>query len=130
MPIYGKGKNSREWIHVEDHCNALLKIFNKGKIGEKYNVGTNQNIRNIDLAKKLLRMKKNKSKIKYVKDRPGHDFRYALDSKKIRKKLKWRPKINLNKGLKNTFEWYLNNKQFFKSVSKKLYDKRLGLKND
>tara|TARA_B100001996_G_scaffold284574_1_gene224895 strand:- start:361 stop:1374 length:1014 start_codon:yes stop_codon:yes gene_type:complete len=130
LPIYGRGKNSREWIHVEDHCDALLKIFNKGKIGEKYNVGTNQNIRNIDLAKKLLRMKKNKSKIKYVKDRPGHDFRYALDSKKIRKKLKWRPKINLNKGLKNTFEWYLNNKQFFKSVSKKLYDKRLGLKND
>ena len=72
----------------------------------------------------------NKSKIKYVKDRPGHDFRYALDSKKIRKKLKWKPKINLNEGLKDTFKWYLNNIIFFKSVSKKLYDKRLGLKND
>ena len=130
LPIYGRGKNSREWIHVNDHCEALLKIFNKGKIGESYNVGTNQNITNIEIAKKLLKMYNSKSKIKYVKDRPGHDFRYALDSKKIRKKLKWKPKINLNEGLKNTFIWYLDNMIFFKSVSKKLYDKRLGLKND
>ena len=130
LPIYGRGKNSREWIHVNDHCEALLKIFNKGKIGESYNVGTNQNIKNVEIAKKLLKMCKNKSKIKYVKDRPGHDFRYALDSKKIRKKLKWKPKINLSDGLKSTFIWYLNNMTFFKSVSKKLYDKRLGLKND
>ena len=130
LPIYGKGKNSREWIHVEDHCEALLKIFNKGKIGESYNVGTNQNIQNVDIAKKLLQMYKNKSKIKFVKDRPGHDFRYALDSKKIRKKLKWKPKISLNEGLKTTFLWYLNNINFFKSVPKKSYDKRLGLKND
>ena len=128
MPIYGRGKNSREWIHVSDHCEALLKILNKGKIGESYNVGTNQNIKNIDMAKKLLRMIKNKTKIKYVKDRPGHDFRYALDSKKIRKKLKWKPKISLNDGLRSTLEWYLNNITFFSSVSKKLYDKRLGLK--
>ena len=130
LPIYGKGKNSREWIHVNDHCEALLKIFNKGKVGESYNVGTNQNITNIEIAKKLLQMYKNRSKIKYVKDRPGHDFRYALDSKKIRKKLKWKPKVSLNVGLKNTFIWYLNNIAFFKSVSQKLYDKRLGLKND
>jgi len=130
LPIYGKGKNSREWIHVNDHCEALLKIFNKGKIGESYNVGTNQNVMNIEIARKLLKIYKSKSKIKYVKDRPGHDFRYALNSKKIRKKLKWEPKINLNKGLKNTFMWYLSNINFFKSVSKKLYDKRLGLKND
>ena len=87
LPIYGRGKNSREWIHVNDHCEALLKIFNKGKIGESYNVGTNQNITNIEIAKKLLKMYKSKSKIKYVKDRPGHDFRYALDSKKLEKNL-------------------------------------------
>ena len=80
------------------------------------------------MAKKLLLMIKNKTKIKYVKDRPGHDFRYALDSKKIRKKLKWKPKISLNDGLRSTLEWYLNNITFFSSVSKKLYDKRLGLK--
>ena len=127
LPIYGKGENSREWIHVEDHCEALLKIFTKGKIGESYNVGTNKNIKNIDMAKKLQLMSKNKTKIKYVKDRPGHDFRYALDSEKIRKKLKWKAKISLEDGLKNTFKWYLNNLKFFNSVSKKLYDKRLGL---
>ena len=133
LPIYGRGKNSREWIYVLDHCEALLKIFLKGKIGESYNVGTNRNIKNIDMVKKLLSVwgiAQNKSKVKYVKDRPGHDFRYALDSRKIRQKLKWKPKISLDEGLKNTFEWYVNNIKFFNSVSKKLYDKRLGLKND
>ena len=135
LPIYGKGKNSREWIHVQDHCEALLKIFLRGKIGESYNVGTNQNIQNIDITKKLLRILKsnsiiigNKVKIKFIKDRPGHDFRYALDCKKIHKELKWKSRINLNEGLADTFRWYLNNMDFFISVSKKLYDKRLGLK--
>ena len=136
LPIYGKGKNSREWIHVEDHCNALIKIFYKGKVGESYNIGTGQNIKNIDIAKKLLQilktnsiMMRNNIKIKFVKDRPGHDFRYALDSKKIQKELNWKSKISLNKGLTNTFQWYLNNMDFFTSVSKKLYNKRLGLSN-
>ena len=135
LPIYGKGKNSREWIHVQDHCEALLKIFHRGRIGESYNVGSNQNIQNIDIAKKLLHILKsnsiiigNKVKITFVKDRPGHDFRYALDCQKIHKKLKWRSRINLKKGLADTFRWYLNNMGFFTSVSKKLYDKRLGLK--
>jgi len=135
LPIYGSGKNSREWIHVQDHCEALLKIFLRGKIGESYNVGSNQNIKNIDIAKKLLRILKNnsiiignKAKIIFVKDRPGHDFRYALDCKKIHKKLKWKSKMNLDVGLTDTFRWYLNNMDFFTSVSKKLYDKRLGLK--
>ena len=135
LPLYGKGKNSREWIHVQDHCEALLKIFFKGKIGESYNVGSNRNIQNIDMAKKLLLILKknsfmfgNKTKIKFVKDRPGHDFRYALNCKKIKKELKWKSKINLNKGLTSTFQWYLKNMGFFTSVSKKLYNKRLGLK--
>ena len=135
LPIYGKGKNSREWIHVQDHCEALLKIFFKGKIGESYNVGSGANLRNIDIAKKLLKIAKGKAlkikakvKIKYVKDRPGHDFRYALNSKKILKKLRWKTKISLNEGLSETFDWYLNNKKFFKSISKKLYINRLGLK--
>jgi dTDP-glucose 4,6-dehydratase len=135
LSIYGRGKNSREWIHVKDHCEALLKIFFKGKIGESYNVGSNQNIKNIDIAKKLIQILKKKSiiignnvKIKFVKDRPGHDFRYALDCKKIHKQLKWKSRTNLNEGLSDTFHWYLNNRDFFTSVSKKLYDKRLGLK--
>ena len=104
-------------------------------IGESYNVGSNKNIQNIDIAKKLLFILKNNSiiignkvKITFVKDRPGHDFRYALDSKKIHRKLKWKSRINLKEGLANTFQWYLNNMGFFTSVSKKQYDKRLGLK--
>ena len=135
LPIYGGGKNSREWIHVNDHCVALLKIFNRGKIGECYNVGSNQNIENLEIAKKLLKISKKKllklnkkSKIKFVKDRPGHDFRYALNSKKILKKLGWKAKISLNAGLSQTFDWYSNNRKFFTSVSKKLYVDRLGLK--
>ena len=135
LPIYGRGKNSREWIYVTEHCEALLKIFFNGNIGETYNVGSNQNINNINLTKKLLKIAKKKSfkinkkvKILYVKDRPGHDFRYALNSSKILKKIRWKSKISLNKGLSQTFDWYASNKTFFNSVSKKLYINRLGLK--
>ena len=135
LPIYGKGKNSREWMHVQDHCEALLMIYKRGKIGENYNIGSGVNLKNIDIAKKLLKIAKNKSskisqkvKIKFIKDRPGHDFRYTLNNKKIQKKLGWKTKISLNDGLLQTFNWYINNKNFFKSVSKKLYIKRLGLK--
>ena len=135
LPIYGKGKNSREWMHVQDHCEALLMIYIKGKIGESYNIGSGVNIKNIDIAKKLLRIAKKKSskisekvKIKFIKDRPGHDFRYALNNKEILKKLGWKTKISLHDGLLQTFNWYINNKNFFNSVSKKLYTKRLGLK--
>ena len=137
LPIYAKGKNSREWMHVQDHCEALFSIYLKGKIGESYNVGSNQNLNNIDIAKKLIKIAKSrllkinkKVKIKFVKDRPGHDFRYALNSKKIFNKFAWKAKIPLDLGLVQTFNWYLNNKAFFNSVSKKLYINRLGLKND
>ena len=126
LPIYGRGKNSREWIHVQDHCEALLKIFLKGKIGESYNVGSNQNIQNIYIAKKLLHILKSNSiiigkkvKIKFVKDRPGHDFRYALNNQKILKKIGWKTRIPMRKGLSETFDWYINNKAFFKNVSTK-----------
>ena len=122
-------------IHVEDHCEALFKLYLKVKNGESYNVGSGINLRNIHLVKKLLKICKNmkikigkKIKIKFVKDRPGHDFRYALNNKKIFKNLKWKPKINFNTGLKDTVKWYLNNKKYLNSISKKNYDKRLGLK--
>ena len=135
LPIYAKGKNSREWMHVQDHCEALLLIYKKGKIGESYNVGSNRNLENKEIAKKLLRIaknkfliKNNKVKIKFVKDRPGHDFRYALNNKKIFKKLSWKARIPLQQGLEQTFDWYFKNKAFFNSVSKKLYINRLGLK--
>ena len=135
LPIYAKGKNSREWIHVQDHCEALLKLYLKGKSGENFNIGSGKNMRNIDLVKKVLKICKqigvpikNKTRIKFVKDRPGHDFRYALNSKKIFKKLKWKAKINFDQGLKETINWYLFNKKFLNSISKKKYEKRLGLK--
>ncbi len=135
LPIYGKGKNSREWIYVEDHCNGLFSIYLRGKTGESYNIGTNNNITNLNLTKLLLSIiKKNnfdigkKVKIKFVKDRPGHDLRYALNSKKIRKKLNWKPKTNFNSGLKKTFVWYSNNKKFFSIFSKSKFFKRIGLK--
>jgi len=134
LPIYGKGTNSREWIYVTDHCEALIKIFEKGKIGNFYNIGSNKNQTNLEICKKLINeANRNKKlgknvKIKFVKDRPGHDFRYALNSKKIKKNLKWKPNINLNKGLLETMKWYLENRDFLKKISKKLYNKRLGLK--
>ena len=135
LPIYGKGENSREWIHVEDHCEALFKLYLKGKIGQNYNVGSSENLKNINLVKKILKICKSiklkigkKTKIKFVKDRPGHDLRYALNNKKIYKNLKWKTKINFEKGLKDTILWYSQNGNFFKKISKKNYEKRLGLK--
>ena len=122
-------------MHVDDHCKALLLVYLRGKIGENYNIGSGRNVINKDIAKKLINIAKNKSlklskkvKIKFVKDRPGHDFRYALNNKKMLKKLGWKTKIPLGTGLSKTFDWYLNNKDFFNSVSKKLYINRLGLK--
>ena len=132
LPIYGDGKNSREWIFVKDHCEALLKVFNNGRIGEFYNIGSNKNLNNIEISKKLLEVAKNylitgkKVKIKFIKDRPGHDIRYALDSKKILKQLKWKAKTNFEKGIKETFVWYLNNSQYYKQISKEDITKRLG----
>ena len=135
LPIYAKGRNSREWIHVDDHCDALYNLYLKGKNGESYNVGSGINLKNIDLVKKILKIFKrmkfkigSKSKIKFVKDRPGHDFRYALNSKKIFKKLKWKPKISFDKGLHDTINWYSKNQRFLKNISSKHYEKRLGLK--
>ena len=134
LPIYGKGKNSREWLHVKDHCMALFKVFEKGKIGEFYNIGSNKNLNNIQITKALIKIAKNfitighKVKIKYIADRPGHDQRYALNSNKIKKKLKWKPQIKFDNGLKETFLWYLNNKKYYSSLAKKDIVKRLGLK--
>ena len=135
LPIYSKGQNSREWIYVDDHCDALYQIYKKGKIGESYNVGSNVNLKNLDVVKSILKILKNKGfkigtnvKIKFVKDRPGHDFRYSLNSQKIRKKIKWKSKTSFINGLKMTVDWYLGNRKFITSISKKLYAKRLGLK--
>ena len=134
LPVYGKGKNSREWIYVTDHCQALIKVFKHGKIGEFYNIGSNQNFKNIDICKTLLKIAKKKInigpnvKVNFVKDRPGHDLRYALDSNKIKKKLKWKPNTKFLKGLEKTFIWYFDNNKYYKSLLKKDFIKRLGVK--
>tara|TARA_Y100001970_G_C14192215_1_gene836077 strand:- start:1122 stop:2057 length:936 start_codon:yes stop_codon:yes gene_type:complete len=132
LPIYGKGKNSREWIYVNDHCDALIKIFKNGKLGEFYNIGSNMNLTNIEITKEILSIAKEKIivgknvKIKFVKDRPGHDLRYALNSSKIKKELKWSPKTKIKNGLLKTFLWYVNNKKYYSSIKKKDIIKRLG----
>ena len=132
LPIYGKGTNSREWIYVKDHCEALIKVFLKGKIGEFYNIGSNKNLNNLEVTNKLLNRSKklfkigNKVKINFVKDRPGHDVRYALNSNKIKSKLNWRPKTNFEKGILSTIKWYVDNKTYYNNLNKKDIIKRLG----
>lgn len=132
LPIYGKGTNSREWIFVKDHCEALIKIFQKGEEGEFYNIGSNRNLNNLEVCQKLLKFSKklnmisNKVKIIFVKDRPGHDVRYALNSNKIKKKLRWFPKTSFEKGIDLTFKWYNDNNSYFKTLSKRDIIKRLG----
>ena len=131
LPIYSKGKNLREWIYVNDHCDALIKLFFKGRSGEKYNIGSGINCSNIFLVKKILKSFADKKikigkkvKIIFVKDRPGHDFRYALNSNKIKKQLKWKPKINLNQGISKTVDWYIKNQEYFKKLNEKNFSHR------
>lgn len=135
IPIYSKGLNSREWIYVEDHCAALDLISKKGIIGQNYNIGSGYNISNFKLVKMIIKIIKKKfknikikSKIIFVKDRPGHDMRYALNSDKIKKRLNWKAKNSLEKGLFKTIEWYINNADYFKNLNEKNYARRLGLK--
>ena len=132
LPIYGKGKNSREWIYVGDHCDALIKVYKSGKLGKFYNIGSNYNIDNLTVVKKLLNIAKKKInlgknvKIKFVKDRPGHDMRYAINSNKIKNELKWKPKVNFMDGLEKTFDWYKDNQKYYSNLNKKDILKKLG----
>lgn len=135
IPIYGNGKNIRDWIFVEDHCEALKIVLKKGKVGETYNIGGDNQISNIKLVNKICEIldkivpKKNKRSyktlIKFIKDRPGHDFKYSINSSKIKKKLKWKPKENLRNGLTKTIDWYLKNKNFLNTVQNKNYNEWL-----
>ena len=117
-------ENSREWIYVKDHCEALFEIFKKGKVGEFYNIGSNINLSNLEVCKHLINTSKkfinigNNVKIKFVKDRPGHDVRYALNSNKIKKQLKWEPRTNFKQGIDLTFKWYNDNKKYYKTLKK------------
>jgi dTDP-glucose 4,6-dehydratase len=120
IPIYGNGKNIRDWIHVDDHCEAVFQVLKKGKKGSSYNISSGNEIDNETIIKKIMSiMKKSEDMIEYVKDRPGHDFRYSMNSSKIRKELGWSPKIEFDEGLENTIKWYLENEKWWEGISQK-----------
>jgi dTDP-glucose 4,6-dehydratase len=134
IPLYGSGKNIREWIYVEDFCTAIFKILNKGKISETYNIGSNERISNINILKIILdiisrNLNSNNYKpiIKKVMDRPGHDFIYQINSNKVRKKFNWKNNYNLKEGLKKTILWYLQNKNWLNHCKKIYKGNRQGL---
>ncbi len=130
LPIYGKGENVRDWLWVEDHANAINTIFHNGKIGETYNIGGNNEWKNIDLVKLLCKVMDDKlgqsqgtaeQLITYVTDRKGHDMRYAIDASKLKMELGWEPSLQFEEGLSKTVDWYLNNKKWMTEVTSGAY---------
>lgn len=117
LPVYGDGKNIRDWLYVEDHCSAVDKIIRYGKVGEIYNIGGNNERANIDIVKIILEgLGKPESLITYVKDRPGHDKRYAINSCKIQNELGWKPQTDFHVGMRQTIEWYKNNPKWIERI--------------
>lgn len=117
LPVYGKGENVRDWLHVSDHCEAIDLILHKGKPGEVYNVGGHNERTNLEVVQTILKaLDKPESLIKFVTDRPGHDMRYAIDPAKIEKELGWKPKYTFDTGIRQTIEWYLNNKEWWQNI--------------
>ncbi len=132
LPIYGKGENVRDWLYVEDHAKAIDLIFHKGKIGETYNIGGNSEKRNIEVVQtlcKLMNQKMNKPDgyyeklITFVKDRAGHDLRYAIDFSKLKNELGWQPSVSFEQGISQTIDWYLQNTEWLKNVTSGNYQK-------
>jgi dTDP-glucose 4,6-dehydratase len=135
LPLYGDGLNIRDWLHVEDHCQAIDLVLHKGKNGEVYNVGGNNERTNVEIVKTILhKLDKPESLIKYVEDRKGHDRRYAIDATKIREELGWKPKYMFEEGIEQTINWYLENRSWwerivsgeYKGYFHKQYSERLG----
>lgn len=122
LPVYGDGRNIRDWLHVEDHCRAIDMVLHNGKEGEVYNIGGNNEWKNIDIVNLICDILKERlnipvhSQITFVKDRPGHDRRYAMDSTKIKKELGWSPAYTFEKGISETIDWYLENMEWWKRV--------------
>ena len=120
VPVYGDGLNVRDWLYVYDHCSAIDTVLHKGKIGEVYNIGGHNEKTNLEITKIILKeMGKDESSIEYVKDRLGHDKRYAIDNNKITTTLGWKPSLTFEEGIKLTIEWYLNNTNWIKSIESK-----------
>ena len=140
LPVYGTGENIRDWLYVEDHCDAIYTILQKGTIGETYNVGGNNEIKNIKIVEVICDVlndihpagsgKSYHELITFVKDRPGHDFRYAIDASKLKKEIGWEPKESFNTGIQKTIEWYLKNEEWWKTIQENTYkQERLGISN-
>ena len=140
MPVYGEGDNVRDWLYVEDHCDAIYSVLRNGSIGNTYNLGGNNEIKNIDIVKMICRKMdklsprntgdKYEELITYVPDRPGHDFRYAIDASKIEKELGWIPKESFDTGIEKTILWYLDNKEWWESIQNNCYkQERMGVVN-
>ena len=131
LPVYGEGKNVRDWLYVEDHCKAIDMILENGKIGEVYNIGGHNERTNLEVVKTVLKiLGKSESLIKFVKDRPGHDMRYAIDPTKIKNELGWYPETKFEDGIKKTVDWYLNNRPWWENIRNgdyvKYYEKMYG----
>jgi dTDP-glucose 4,6-dehydratase len=140
LPVYGTGENIRDWLYVEDHCDAIYTILQKGTIGETYNVGGNNEIKNIQIVEAICDVlndihpagsgKSYHELITFVKDRPGHDFRYAIDASKLKKETGWEPKESFNTGIQKTIEWYLKNEEWWRTIQENTYkQERLGISN-
>lgn len=133
VPVYGKGINIREWIYTEDHCRAIDLVLHKGIPGEVYNISTEDEWKNIDVIKLILKiMGKEESLIEFVKDRPGHDLRYSIDASKIKNELGWEPEYKFEDALKETIEWFKKNKQWWENIVnssdyKEYYEKQYGV---
>lgn len=124
LPVYGDGMNIRDWLHVQDHCRAIDLVLTKGKPGEVYNIGGGNEWHNIDIVKLILKeLKKPESLIRFVKDRPGHDRRYAIDATKIRWELGWRPEIDFRDGIIKTIQWYKDNTEWIRRIKSGDYQK-------
>ncbi|GAI83731.1 unnamed protein product, partial [marine sediment metagenome] len=130
LPVYGKGENVRDWLYVEDHCKAIWMVIQNGRVGETYNIGGDNEWKNIDIVNKICELLaeelgKNlfeyKKLITFVKDRPGHDLRYAIDSTKIKNELDWQPEETFETGLRKTIKWYLNNKAWVNTIKTGAY---------
>jgi len=121
IPIYGNGKNLRDWIFVDEHCDAVYEILMNGKSGQAYNISANNEISNVQIVNKILEiMDKSNDLIEFVEDRPGHDQRYSLDSSKIKNELGWSTKINFEEGIRKTIEWYEKNFSYYESISNEI----------
>ena len=138
LPVYGKGENIRDWLYVEDHCKAINLILQEGAIGDTYNIGGNNEISNLNIVESICTIldklkpsnsgKSYNQMISFVKDRPGHDFRYAINTTKIKKDLNWEPKETFDSGLIKTIKWYLENENWWKKTQKNIYkQERLGV---